>query len=120
GCRRRTRTSAYSARRWSSTRTTSRASTSARVPARCSRARTKARRGTRSRATCRESPRSTWRYWTDVTDVRLPGTLTPLFPGLSRHVEVEASTVLEAIDRLEAEWPGLRDRLVAEGPTLRS
>ena len=31
-----------------------------------------------------------------------------------------ASTVLEAIDRLESDWPGLRDRLVAEGPTLRS
>jgi sulfur-carrier protein len=55
-----------------------------------------------------------------VTDVRLPGTLTPLFPGLSRRVEVDASTVLEAIDRLESDWPGLRDRLVAEGPTLRS
>jgi molybdopterin synthase sulfur carrier subunit len=55
-----------------------------------------------------------------VTDVRLPGTLTPLFPGLTRHVAVEATTVLEAIDRLESDWPGLRDRLVAEGPTLRS
>ena len=55
-----------------------------------------------------------------MTDVRLPGTLTPLFPGLSRHVEVEASTVLEAIDQLESEWPGLRDRLVAEGPALRN
>jgi molybdopterin synthase sulfur carrier subunit len=55
-----------------------------------------------------------------VTDVRLPGTLTPLFPGLTRHVEVEATTVLEAIDQLESDWPGLRDRLVAEGPTLRS
>lgn len=55
-----------------------------------------------------------------MTDVRLPGTLTPLFPGLSRRVEVEASTVLEAIDRLESDWPGLRDRLVGEGPTLRS
>ena len=55
-----------------------------------------------------------------MTDVRLPGTLTPLFPGLSRRIEVEASTVLEAIDRLESDWPGLRDRLVAEGPSLRS
>ncbi|MGH2977409.1 MAG: MoaD/ThiS family protein [Gaiellaceae bacterium] len=55
-----------------------------------------------------------------MTDVRLPGTLTPLFPGLTRRVEVDASTVLEAIDRLEAEWPGLRDRLLAEGPSLRS
>ena len=52
--------------------------------------------------------------------VRLPGTLTPLFPGLSRRPEVDGSSVLEVIDRLEAQWPGLRDRLVAEGPSLRS
>jgi sulfur-carrier protein len=55
-----------------------------------------------------------------VVDVRLPGTLTPLFPGLTRRPEVEGSTVLEVIDRLEEQWPGLRDRLVAEGPTLRN
>jgi molybdopterin converting factor small subunit len=54
-----------------------------------------------------------------VADVRLPGTLTPLFPGLPRKVEVEAPTVLAAIDSLEAQWPGLRDRIVEEGPTLR-
>jgi molybdopterin converting factor small subunit len=55
-----------------------------------------------------------------VPDVRLPGTLTPLFPGLSRKPEVDGSTVLEVIDGLEAQWPGYRDRLVAEGPALRS
>jgi molybdopterin synthase sulfur carrier subunit len=55
-----------------------------------------------------------------VADVRLPGTLTPLFPGLSRRPEVDGSSVSEVIDRLEAQWPGLRDRLVAEGPALRS
>jgi len=55
-----------------------------------------------------------------VVDVRLPGTLTPLFPGLTRKPQVEGSTVLEVIDRLEEQWPGLRDRLVAEGPTLRN
>jgi sulfur-carrier protein len=54
-----------------------------------------------------------------VADVRLPGTLTPLFPGLPRRVEVEAGTVLGAIDSLEARWPGVRDRIVEEGPTLR-
>jgi molybdopterin converting factor small subunit len=54
-----------------------------------------------------------------VADVRLPGTLTPLFAGLPRRLEVEAATVLEAIERLDGDWPGLRDRLVAEGPTLR-
>ena len=54
-----------------------------------------------------------------MTDVRLPGTLTPLFPGLPRRLEIEAATVLGAIDELETRWPGLRDRLVAEGPSLR-
>ena len=54
-----------------------------------------------------------------MADVRLPGTLTPLFPGLPRKVEVEAATVLAAIDSLETQWPGLRDRIVEEGPALR-
>lgn len=54
-----------------------------------------------------------------MADVRLPGTLTPLFPGLPRRVEVEAETVLAAIDSLETRWPGLRDRIVEEGPALR-
>ena len=54
-----------------------------------------------------------------MADIRLPGTLTPLFPGLPRRVEVEAATVLAAIDSLETQWPGLRDRIVEEGPALR-
>ena len=54
-----------------------------------------------------------------MADVRLPGTLTPLFPGLPRRLEIEAATVLGAFDELDAQWPGLRDRLVAEGPSLR-
>ena len=55
-----------------------------------------------------------------MADVHLPTTLTPLFPGLSRRLEVEAGTVSEALDKLEQRWPGLRDRLVEEGPALRS
>jgi sulfur-carrier protein len=54
-----------------------------------------------------------------MVDVRLPGTLTPLFPGLPRRVEVEAATVLAAIDSLETQWPGLRDRIVEDGPAIR-
>jgi sulfur-carrier protein len=55
-----------------------------------------------------------------MADVHLPTTLTPLFPGLSRRLEIEAETVAEALDKLEQQWPGIRDRLVAEGPALRS
>ena len=54
-----------------------------------------------------------------MPDVHLPTTLTPLFAGLPRRLDVEAATVADAIDELERRWPGLRDRLVAEGPALR-
>jgi len=54
-----------------------------------------------------------------VADLHLPTTLTPLFAGLPRRVEVEATTVDEAIERLEQRWPGLRDRLCEPGPRIR-
>jgi molybdopterin converting factor small subunit len=54
-----------------------------------------------------------------VAEVRLPGTLTMLFAGLPRRLEVEAATVEEAIDRLERRWPGVRDRVCEPGPRLR-
>ena len=54
-----------------------------------------------------------------MVDVHLPGTLTPLFAGLPRHVEVDADTVGGALDELDARWPGLRDRLCEPGPLIR-
>jgi len=54
-----------------------------------------------------------------MADLHLPGTLTPLFAGLPRRMDVDAATVAEAIDRLELQWPGLRDRLCEPGPELR-
>jgi molybdopterin synthase sulfur carrier subunit len=54
-----------------------------------------------------------------MAELRLPTTLTPLFPGLPRRLEVDAATVGEALDRLEEQWPGLRDRLCDPGPELR-
>jgi molybdopterin synthase sulfur carrier subunit len=54
-----------------------------------------------------------------VAELHLPSTLTPLFPGLERRVEVAASTVAEALDLLNERWPGLRDRLCEPGPVLR-
>jgi sulfur-carrier protein len=54
-----------------------------------------------------------------MAELHLPAVLPPLFPGLPRELEVEATTVDEAIDRLNEKWPGLRDRLVEPGPKLR-
>jgi molybdopterin converting factor small subunit len=54
-----------------------------------------------------------------MAELHLPMTLTPLFAGLPRKLEVEAPTVAEAIDELESRWPGLRDRLCHPGPELR-
>jgi sulfur-carrier protein len=54
-----------------------------------------------------------------MADVHLPSTLSPLFPGLPRKLDVPASTVGDVIEHLEREWPGLRDRLCEPGPTLR-
>ena len=55
-----------------------------------------------------------------MADVHLPTTLTPLFNGLPRRMDVDAATVREAIDGLERRWPGLRDRLCEPGPALRT
>jgi molybdopterin synthase sulfur carrier subunit len=55
-----------------------------------------------------------------MADVHLPMTLSPLFAGLPRKVDVDAPTVEEAIGRLDEQWPGLRDRLCEAGrPELR-
>jgi molybdopterin converting factor small subunit len=54
-----------------------------------------------------------------VADVRLPPTLPPLFAGLPRRVELDVATVADVIDRLDEQWPGLRDRLCEPGPSLR-
>ena len=54
-----------------------------------------------------------------MAELFLPSTLSPLFAGLPRRLEVEADTVDEALDRLEEQWPGFRDRLCEPGPALR-
>ena len=54
-----------------------------------------------------------------MAEVFLPSTLAPLFAGLPRRLEVDAGTVAEALDRLEQQWPGFRDRLCEPGPALR-
>jgi molybdopterin converting factor small subunit len=54
-----------------------------------------------------------------MAELHLPPILPPLFPGLPRELEIEAATVDEALDRLDEQWPGLRHRLVGQGPALR-
>ncbi len=54
-----------------------------------------------------------------MAELHLPPTLPPLFPDLPRQLEVDATTVEDAIARLEERWPGLRDRLCEPGPVLR-
>jgi molybdopterin synthase sulfur carrier subunit len=51
--------------------------------------------------------------------VILPRSLVSLIPGTARSTEVEATTVRQAIDRLDERTPGLRNRLVDSGPVLR-
>jgi sulfur-carrier protein len=55
-----------------------------------------------------------------MADLHLPMTLTPLFAGLPRRIDVEAETVDAAIAGLEEQFPGVRDRLCEPGPRLRS
>ena len=54
-----------------------------------------------------------------MADLHLPSTLTQLFAGLPRRVDVDAPSVGDAIDQLDRRWPGLRDRLCEPGPLLR-
>ena len=55
-----------------------------------------------------------------MAELYLPSTLTPLFAGLPRRMDLDAATVGEAIDKLDEQWPGLRDRLCEPGPSLRT
>ena len=51
--------------------------------------------------------------------VVLPRILVNLFPGSLREVALSASTVRDAIDALDARWPGMRDRLCDSRPAIR-
>jgi sulfur-carrier protein len=51
--------------------------------------------------------------------VVLPAVLVNLFPGSAREVEVSAASVREAIDALDARWPGMRDRVCDSRPAIR-
>jgi len=54
-----------------------------------------------------------------LATVLLPASLIALFPGTVKRHEVEGDTVAALIKALDRAVPGLRDRLVEEGPRLR-
>jgi molybdopterin synthase sulfur carrier subunit len=54
-----------------------------------------------------------------MADVVLPRTLVELFPGAPRRLEVQAPSVGAVIDRLDATYPGMRNRLLDAGPQIR-
>ncbi|MFG1465410.1 MoaD/ThiS family protein [Xanthobacter sp. DSM 24535] len=51
--------------------------------------------------------------------VRLPAHLVALFPGAERRLWLQANTVAEMVDALDAMWPGMRDRLCDTRPAVR-
>ena len=51
--------------------------------------------------------------------VRLPASLTALFPGAPRVLELPPGSVSALIDALDARWPGMRDRLCDSSPAVR-
>ena len=51
--------------------------------------------------------------------VYLPASLVNLFPGAPRQIHVEAASVSDLLDRLDARWPGMRFRLCDAGPVIR-
>jgi molybdopterin synthase sulfur carrier subunit len=54
-----------------------------------------------------------------MAELHIPTTLLPLFPELPRQLDVDAATVSEAIDRLDEQWPGFRDRICERHTLLR-
>jgi sulfur-carrier protein len=54
-----------------------------------------------------------------VATVLLPRSLLTLFPGVERRHELDGASVDELLRALDAAAPGMRDRLVEEGPRLR-
>ena len=51
--------------------------------------------------------------------VLLRSSLTNLFPGLERRIEVNAATVLAAINEIESQRPGFRARVCDSTPAIR-
>lgn len=51
--------------------------------------------------------------------VTLAGALTYLFPGAPRRLTVPAQSVRDMVAALDADWPGMGDRIVDSTPAIR-
>ena len=54
-----------------------------------------------------------------MATVLLPRSLLALFPGAERRTTLHGADVAALVEALDRRVPGLRDRLVEEGPRLR-
>ena len=54
-----------------------------------------------------------------MATVLLPRSLLALFPGVERRHELSGTDVDQILTALDGAAPGMRDRLVEEGPRLR-
>lgn len=52
--------------------------------------------------------------------VHLPRSLAALFPGAPRRLDARGASVAEVIDDLERQVPGLRNRILDAGPSIRT
>ena len=56
---------------------------------------------------------------TGRVSVKFAGALRFLFPTAPGELTVEAATVAGMIDALDAQWPGMRDRICDTTPAIR-
>jgi molybdopterin synthase sulfur carrier subunit len=55
-----------------------------------------------------------------MADVHLPRSLAALFPGAPRRLTATGATVAEVIADLDVQVPGIRNRLLDAGPSIRT
>jgi molybdopterin converting factor small subunit len=55
-----------------------------------------------------------------VAEVHLPRSLVALFPGAPRRIHANGATVGDVIADLDLQVPGIRNRLLDAGPSIRT
>jgi molybdopterin converting factor small subunit len=55
-----------------------------------------------------------------MADVHLPRSLVALFPGAPRRLAAKGATVADVIADMDAQVPGIGNRLLDAGPTIRT